>query len=111
MVRSRVAAMISVVTLWTAIGCGSDAKEKDQPTPFGRACYEDVPCAEGLFCADVDGNSNSLCTSRCQGDSECRDRHGIAMCTDIEGYCAIDCRDVDCPGNLICISGEWCGKF
>ena len=103
--------MIGFVAWCVAIGCGSDPKDDEPATPFGRECNEDVLCEKGLFCADVDGFSNFLCTTRCEGDAECRERYGFAVCIDIDGYCAIDCRDVDCPGDLVCGPDQWCGTF
>jgi hypothetical protein len=104
MVRRSIAAVITIASC-AVIGCGDD-EDKEQPTPFGRECYVDVPCEQGLACADV-GRGNFVCTSRCDTSEECRDRYGVAVCTD-DGHCAIDCSDADCPGEALCVSGEWC---
>jgi hypothetical protein len=110
MVRRAITAVIMGVCAAVGCGGGDEGEEEQPPTAFGRACYQNVPCQSGLTCADVDGRPNFLCTSRCSSDAECRGRHGVAACTG-DGYCAIDCTDTTCPGDLWCVSGGWCGKF
>jgi hypothetical protein len=96
------------IAVCAVIGCAGDDEDKEQPTPFGRTCYVDVPCEHGLACADVDGRGNFVCASRCDTSEECRDRHGVAVCAG-DGYCALDCSNADCPGGEQCVSGGWCG--
>jgi hypothetical protein len=103
--RKRIAAAIMTVAVCAAVACGDD-DDKEVPTAFGRDCYEDVPCEEGLACSDVDNRATFQCTTRCDSSEECRDRYGSALCSE-GGYCVRDC-DANCPDDQSCNSNGWC---
>jgi hypothetical protein len=109
--RTSFALVVTTVLWCAAIGCGSDDAEVDPPTPFAHECYEDHPCEEGLACSDVDSRANFQCTTRCDSDAECRDRYGVALCSE-DGYCVKECTaDSDCSGPMHCNTRGWCSKF